>query len=281
MAGLFWRLLRFKIHAAGTRHETMRLGHYIFPTVVAMFAALPVNAACAQTPVHVEEEVIQLDPAHTGIDFTLVGKLHNTNGRFALKRGTIRIDPSTGDAWGEIVIDAATEDSSEDLRDAITRHAVLEVERYPEIIFSPRRIQGVRGSQDDFYGEMGGLMQLHGGMHEITVPLHGHVTGDRLTAACEFLVPYTEWGLESPNLLSASQIIQSTRTSRSQFVTKIFPIFAYMLPALRKIPPNLFWVSDLVDMKVEGQGRITWAPRPEARTNKVIVSPATQVKNGL
>jgi polyisoprenoid-binding protein YceI len=256
----------------------MKLRHYVFPAAIAVLAGQPIRSANAQMPVHVQEEIIQLEPAHTAIDFMLAGKLHTTNGHFALKRGTIRIDPATGNAGGEIVIDAASEDSSEDLRDAITRHAVLEVERYPEIIFSPRRIQGVRGSQDDFYGEMAGLMQLHGGIHEMTVPIHGHVAGDQLTAACEFLIPYAQWGLDSPNVLSASQIIQSTRTSRSGFVTKVFPIFAFMLPALRKIPPDLFWVSDLVDVKVETRGGILWAPEPGARKITVIVPPAAQVK---
>ena len=256
----------------------MMLRHYIFPVVVAVFAAQPFGSANAQMPVHVQEEIIQLEPTHTAVDFMLAGKLHTTNGHFALKRGTFRIDPATGNAGGEIVIDATSEDSSEDLRDAITKYAVLEVERYPEIVFSPRRIQGVRGSQDDFYGEIAGVMHLHGGIHEMTVPIHGHVTGDQLTAACEFLIPYAEWGLDSPNVLSSSQIIQSTKTSRSGFVTRIFPIFAYMLPALRKIPPNLFWVSDLVDVKVATQGRIIWAPQPEARKITVIVPPAAQVK---
>jgi polyisoprenoid-binding protein YceI len=256
----------------------MMLRYSIFVVCAAMLSALPLGSANAQMPVHVQEKIIQLEPAHTGVDFTLLGKLHTTNGHFALKRGTIRIDPATGNAGGEIVIDAASENRNEDLRDAITRHAVLEVERYPEIIFSPERIQGVRGSQDDFYGEMAGLTHLRGGIHEMTVPLHGHVTGDQLTAACEFLVPYTEWGLDSPNVLSSSQIIQSTRSSRSGFVTGIFPIFAYMLPALRKIPPNLFWVSDLVDVKVETQGRILRASQPEARTITVIVPPPGQVK---
>jgi hypothetical protein len=124
-------------------------------------------------------------------------------------------------------------------------------------------------------------MQLHGGIHEMIVPIHGHITGDQLTAACEFLVPYVEWGLDSPNVFSASQIIQSTRTSRDGFVTRIFPIFAYMLPTLRKIPPNLFWVSDLIDVKVETQGRIIWASEPEARKVTVIVPPPVPMKARL
>jgi hypothetical protein len=128
----------------------MMLRHYIFPVAIALFGAQPLRSANAQMSVHGEEEIIQLEPSHTAIDFTLRGKLHMTDGSFTLKLGTIRIDAATGSAAGEIVIDAASEDSSEDLRDTITKHAVLEVERYPEIIVSPRKIQGVRSVQDDF-----------------------------------------------------------------------------------------------------------------------------------
>src|SRR2546428_554424 len=100
---------------------------------------------------------------------------------------------------------------------------------------------------------------------------HGHLTGDQMTASCDFLVPYTEWGLHSPNVLSPTQIINSIRRSNSGFVMKTFPIFAYVLPALRRIPPNLFWVSDLVDIKVETKGHIIWAAQSEARKVTVIV----------
>lgn len=124
---------------------------------------------------------------------------------------------------------------------------------------------------------MGG-MQLHGQIHQMTVPVHGHVTGDQLTAACEFLIPYAEWGLDSPGVLSARQIIRSKRGLRGGLNVTIFPAFAYLLPALRKIPPNLFWVSDLVDVKVETQGHIIWAAEPEARVITVLVPPVAQVK---
>jgi len=244
---------------------------YFLTVAVAALLVQPVRIANAESSAQVQDDVVELDPAHTDIDFMLPGYLHTTHGRLTLKDGTIRIDPATGKATGEVVIDAASEDSSEDLRDAITKHAVLEVDRNPEITFTIQRIQGVRGAQGDFYGQIAGLMQLHGEVHPITVWARGPLIGDQLTATCDFLVPYTEWGLDSPNVLSPTQIINSIRRSNSGFITKIFPIFAYMLPALRKIPPDLFWVSDLVDVKVETSGHIIWAPQPEARKVTVIV----------
>jgi hypothetical protein len=63
----------------------MILRHCIFLFAVAVFAAQPFGSANAQIPVHVQEEIIQLEPAHTAVDFMLGGKLHTTNGHFALK----------------------------------------------------------------------------------------------------------------------------------------------------------------------------------------------------
>jgi len=255
-----------------------RVCYYFVSIVIAIFATQPLQSTSAQEPVRVQQEIIKLDPTHTTIDFILAGKLHTTNGHFALRRGTIRIDPTDGDAGGEIVIDAASEDSNEALRDAITKNAVLEVGQYPEITFSPERIQGVRGAQNDFYGEISGQMRLHGAIHELTVPVQGSLSGDHLTAECEFLIPYAEWGLDSPNVLSSEQIVRSTKNESSGVTAHVFPVFAYLIPVLRRIPPNLLWVSDLVDVKMKAQAHIIWAPKPEAHTLTVIVPPAAQIK---
>jgi polyisoprenoid-binding protein YceI len=225
----------------------------------------------AQSTPQVQDDVVQLDPAHTTIDFTLLGNLHTTHGRFTLKSGTIRIDPGTANATGEIAITTASEDSSEHLRDAIIQNAVLDIEHYPEIIFTPQRIQGIRDSQGHFYGQITGLMQLHGGLHQITVQIQGRLFADEVTADCNFLVPYVEWGVESPNVLSPTEIINSTRGSETGPVSGMFSIFAYMLPVLRHIPPHLFHVSDLVQVKVHTYGHVIWAPGLQARKMTIIV----------
>jgi polyisoprenoid-binding protein YceI len=251
----------------------MILGNYVFAVSVAALLAQPVWIADAEPTARAQDEIVQLEPAHTDIDITLPGNLHNTYGRFTLKSGIIRVDPETGNATGEIAIDAASEDSGEHLRDALIKNGVLDVDRYPEITFTPQRIQGSRDSQDNFYGQIVGLMQLRGGIHEMKIQVHGHLLGNQLTAACDFLVPYVEWGVESPNVLSPTEIINSTRGSENGVLTRMFSIFAYMLPVLRKIPPNLFKVSDLVEVRVETSGHITWASDLQARKVTIIVPP--------
>src|SRR5947208_1158519 len=111
----------------------MRLNRHICTMAMVAFLVQPLPIAMTESSARVQGDVIQLDPAHTVIDFMLPGYLHTTNGRMALKSGSIFINPATGKANGELLVDAASEDSGEALRDAITKHAVLEVDRYPEI----------------------------------------------------------------------------------------------------------------------------------------------------
>ncbi len=274
IAGWFWETAQVQqLNSRSYRRSAMMLRSYVFAAAVAALNAQPIPIAHAQSNALPQTDIVQLDPAHTNIDFTLLGNLHTTNGRFALKSGNIRVDPETGNATGKIEIDAASEDSKEQLRDAIIRNGVLDVARYPEITFIPQKIQGIRDSQNNFYGQITGLMEVQGSLHEITIQVHGHLLGDQVTAACDFLVPYVEWGVESPNVLSPTQIINSTREPETGASPRMFSIFAYMLPVLRTIPPHLFKVSDLVQVKVETSGYITWAMGPQARKVTIIVPP--------
>lgn len=238
----------------------------------AILIVLQVGNADASPLTQGELDVVELDPHRTNVNFVLLGNLHDTHGRFTLKTGRIGIDPHNGNATGQIVVDASSEDSSEHLRDEITRNAILDVKHYPEIVFIPRRVEGDRNRGGDFYGRISGFMELRGAMHEIATEFHGHLSGDQLTAQCTFLVPYVEWALESPNVLTSRQLIQSTAGDDSAD-NELFSVFAYMLPVLRKIPPNLFQVSDLVEIKIEAAGTVHWAPVARAQQVSLIVPP--------
>jgi hypothetical protein len=56
----------------------------------------------------------------------------------------------------------------------------------------------------------------------------------------------------------------------------LFSVFAYMLPVLREIPPNLFEVSDQVEVTIQAHGRVNWAPEPQARRINFIAPPPDQ-----
>ena len=74
----------------------MILRPYVFAAAVAALMAQPIQTAHGQSTAHPREDIVNLDPAHSNIDFTLLGNLHKTDGRFNLKSGLIRVDPETG-----------------------------------------------------------------------------------------------------------------------------------------------------------------------------------------
>ena len=121
-----------------------------------------------------------------------------THGTFKLARGTIRIDPATGQAEGSVVVFAISGDSGSHMRDGEMKDSILEVERYPEIIFTPQQAEGQSASRGEFPATIRGILTLHGSPHEITLSM---MSGDRFTATTRFAVPYVAWGMKNPSIL--------------------------------------------------------------------------------
>jgi len=135
------------------------------------------------------------------VEFKLGGSLHTTHGKFKLKGGTIKADSATGKAEGAIVVDAASGDSGDSLRDNRMKHSVLEAQIYPEITFAPQHIDGYLDSEGGFQAKLEGVLKLHGVEHKVRIDARGRLTGDSLVAAAHFSVPYVEWGLRDPSVL--------------------------------------------------------------------------------
>ena len=85
---------------------------------------------------------VTLDPAQTKIEWTLGDVLHTVHGTFKLRTGNVTFDPQSGDASGEIIVDATSGESGNNARDKKMHKEVLESQRYPEIIFSPKHVTG-------------------------------------------------------------------------------------------------------------------------------------------
>lgn len=143
---------------------------------------------------------LELDPAKTLVEFRLPGTLHTTHGKFKLAHGTIRADLATGEASGSIVVDARSGDTGIGSRDNDMRENVLEVQKYPEIIFTPRHAIGKLEKDGQFQAKLDGVLTIHGARHEIATEVQGQLVGNTLTAACHFSVPYVEWGMKDPSL---------------------------------------------------------------------------------
>lgn len=187
--------------------------------LVAMFSAL--GARCSVkaapqpaqqvTPPTAQEILLTVDPAESAVDWTLKSTLHTVHGTFALKRGTLRLDPASGQASGEIVADATSGASGNEGRDKKMHKEILESARYSEIVFRPERLEG-KIQQGNFTAQLVGIFVLHGSQHELALPVEAELAGRHWTGAAQFTVPYIEWGLKNPSnfFLKADKHVEVT-----------------------------------------------------------------------
>jgi polyisoprenoid-binding protein YceI len=180
-----------------------KLTRLAFPLMILALAggvALPQSMTAASI-IPVPETVLQIDPAQTKVEFTLADVLHTVHGTFRLERGTIRFNPASGKAAGELVVDAASGSSGSGARDRRMTKNILEAGRYPEIVFRPDRLEGTVAAQGPSQVRLHGVFSIHGGGHELTVPLDVQADGGQYTATAHFVVPYQSWGMKNPSTL--------------------------------------------------------------------------------
>ena len=168
---------------------------------IAFYAATSAVALLcgAQTPAAVS---VHLDPAQTQINWTLVDVLHTVHGTFQLKGGMVTFNPATGEAQGEVLVDAASGQSGSKMRDGKMQHDILQSQKYPQIIFHPAKVVGTLkpggGPQDV---DVVGTFTIHGADHPLTLHVHVVPAGDQLTMTTHFDVPYVAWGMKDPSTL--------------------------------------------------------------------------------
>jgi polyisoprenoid-binding protein YceI len=144
---------------------------------------------------------MEIDPALTKVEFTLPDVVHTVHGSFTLKRGSIRFDPATGQAAGELVVDAASGESGSAMRDRRMRQNVLEADRYPDIVFRPGRVRGRMAPQGSSQVELRGIFLIHGREHQVVMPVQVEWSGGQYTATAHFTIPYVQWGMKNPSTL--------------------------------------------------------------------------------
>jgi len=171
------------------------------PRRILFHLALPLLLLSLAPQARAQEAVLELDPAHTQIGFTLDDVLHTVHGVFKLKRGTINFDAATGKANGLVVVDASSGDSGSHARDRKMNKDVLQSDQYPEITFTPQQVQGQILSKGDFKVQVLGAFTMHGAGHPLTLVVQANVAGDQLIANMSFSVPYVSWGLKNPSTL--------------------------------------------------------------------------------
>jgi hypothetical protein len=184
------------------RWQTLRRNLITCAALFGFAVLLSANAAHRppQTPAaaSANEIVLNVDPAQSTVHYTISSSLHTVHGTFALKRGTLRLDPATGKAAGEIVVDAVSGQSGNDSRDKKMHKEVLESSRFTDIIFRPDRVEGAVQLQGTSSAELHGVCVLHGSEHELTAPVRAELASGQWKGTATFSVPYNDWGLKNP-----------------------------------------------------------------------------------
>jgi polyisoprenoid-binding protein YceI len=142
---------------------------------------------------------LNLDPAQTKIEWTLGDVLHTVHGTFKLKSGIVTFDPKSGDASGEIIVDASSGESGNQTRDKKMHKEILESQRYPEIVFSPKHVTGKLADQGTSNIQVQGVFRIHGADHDLTLSLTVEKSGDAVKTRTSFVVPYQDWGMKNPS----------------------------------------------------------------------------------
>jgi polyisoprenoid-binding protein YceI len=165
-----------------------------------LYAALVLLTAGDSIPAHTAGSFV-IDPARTKVEFTLSDVLHTVHGTFQLTSGTLRFDPATGAASGELVVDARSGDSGSKARDKRMHANILESEKYPRIAFRPDRVEGKLATEGKSQVQLHGMFSIHGAEHEISVPAVVDADGSQYNVAATFAVPYVKWGMKNPSNL--------------------------------------------------------------------------------
>jgi len=168
-------------------------------------------AALQSAPrVAAQEMVLDLDPAQSVVNFTLPDVVHTVHGTFKLKSGTVRFDPTTGKAAGEVMVDVASGDSGSTARDRRLHKDVLESSRYPDAVFAPDRFDGHFGPDGSADLQVHGIFKIHGTDHDVTFPIRVEMQGEQVTATTHFVIPYVKWGMKNPSnfILRVSDKVQ-------------------------------------------------------------------------
>jgi polyisoprenoid-binding protein YceI len=161
-------------------------------------------------PGRAQDAALDFVPARTTVKFTLGDTIHTVHGEFDLKRGGIHFNSATGVISGEIVVDATSGRTGNGMRDRKMHKDILESAANPEIVFRPDRIDGKVANQGKSNIQVHGIFSIHGGDHEIMIPVEVEMGADHWSAAGHFVVPYQKWGIKNPStfILRVSESVE-------------------------------------------------------------------------
>lgn len=164
----------------------------IAAVILLLFPFLGANAPA-------QELALRFSPSTTSINFTIGDILHTVHGSFNLKNGEVHYDPGTAAVQGSLVVESASGQSGNRIRDRRMHREILESARNPEIAFRPDRVEGKVTSPGTSTVQVHGVFFIHGADHELTIPVRIQVFADHWIADSHFTVPYVKWGIKNPS----------------------------------------------------------------------------------
>ena len=154
---------------------------------------------CSAMAAIAAESTLVFDASQTKIGWTLGGNVHTVHGTFQFKSGTVKFDPETGKASGALVVNAVSGESGNDTRDNRMRSAILEAVKFPDIVFTPDKVEGKAPVTGTGTVQVHGMFKLHGADHEMTIPVQLTAQPSLMNISSTFKVPYVKWGLKNPS----------------------------------------------------------------------------------
>lgn len=184
--------------------------HLFAGLLFALGAAAPLRAPMQSG--QAQQLVLNFDPSQTQVEYSLGATFHTVHGTFSLKSGAISLDPATGKASGQVVVDAASGSSGNQGRDRRMHREIIESQKFSEIVFLPDRVEGQIPVQGDFQVRVHGLFRLHDSDHETTLDVQAQRKADGIAATARFAIPYVKWGVKNPStfFLRVSDQVQIT-----------------------------------------------------------------------
>jgi polyisoprenoid-binding protein YceI len=147
-------------------------------------------------PAAAAERALVLDVETTTISINLGATLHTVRGSFRLLGGEVLFDEQRGTASGWIRVDAGSGETGNRARDRKMHQQVLESDRYPEIVFDPKRLELGSEGEDGRELMLEGNITIHGSQYPLTIPARVREgPGGGVTIHSRFVVPYVSWGM--------------------------------------------------------------------------------------
>jgi polyisoprenoid-binding protein YceI len=148
----------------------------------------------------------RVDPETSWAGFRLKATLHTVHGQDGAVEGTFRLAVSEAGGWdlsGEIAVDASTLQTGNERRDRKMRDDILEVARFPSLLFRPRTASLHADDAPEGGGRtllLIGELEIRGITRPVELPVQARFEEGRLTLDGSFAVTFEDFEVPDPSV---------------------------------------------------------------------------------